>query len=83
MLPTPELIEKYIADGLDCTHVAVEGDGQHFQAIIVSEAFAGKTRVARQRIVYAALGERILGNNAEIHALSMKTYTPEEFHNNN
>lgn len=84
MLPTPELVKKYIVDGLksngiDCTHVEVEGDGQHFQAVIVSSAFAGKMPLARQRLVYAALGERMNGSNAEIHALSMKTYTPEQF----
>jgi acid stress-induced BolA-like protein IbaG/YrbA len=78
MLPTPELVKRYIADGLDCTHLEVEGDGQHFSAVIVSPAFAGKRLVQRHQIVYAALGERM---RAEIHALSMKTLTPEEFAN--
>jgi acid stress-induced BolA-like protein IbaG/YrbA len=78
MLPTPELVKRYIADGLDCTHLEVEGDGQHFSAVIVSPAFAGKRLVQRHQIVYAALGERM---RAEIHALSMKTLTPEEFTN--
>ena len=78
MLPTPELVKRYIADGLDCTHLEVEGDGQHFSAVIVSSAFAGKRLVQRHQIVYAALGERM---RAEIHALSMKTLTPEEFSN--
>ena len=41
MLPTPERIKQYIADGLDCTHLEVDGDGQHFTALIVSPAFAG------------------------------------------
>ena len=76
MLPTPELIKDYIAAGLDCTHVEVEGDGQHFSAIIVSTAFAGKRLIQRHQIVYAALGDRM---REEIHALSMKTLTPEEF----
>lgn len=76
MLPTPELIKSYIADGLACTHLDVEGDGQHFTALIVSPAFAGKRLIQRHQLVYAALGERM---KAEIHALSMKTLTPEEF----
>ena len=54
----------------------MEGDGQHFTAIIVSQAFAGKRPIQRHQIVYAALGDRM---REEIHALSMKTLTPEEF----
>jgi len=76
MLPTPELVKDYIAAGLDCTHLEVEGDGQHFNATIVSNAFAGKRLIQRHQLVYAALGDRM---KAEIHALSMKTLTPEEF----
>jgi acid stress-induced BolA-like protein IbaG/YrbA len=76
MLPTPDLVKEYIAAGLDCTHLEVEGDGQHFNAIIVSNAFVGKRLVQRHQLVYAALGDRM---RAEIHALSMKTLTPEEF----
>lgn len=76
MSTTPELIKTYIAAGLVCTHLEVEGDGRHFSAVIVSEAFAGKRPIARHQIVYAALGERM---REEIHALSMKTLTPEEF----
>jgi len=76
MLPTPELVKSYIAAGLDCTHLEVEGDGQHFNAVIVSPTFAGKRLVQRHQLVYAALGDRM---REEIHALSMKTLTPEEF----
>lgn len=84
MLPTPELVKNYIVEGLqsngiECTHVEVEGDGQHFQAVIVSASFAGKSLIQRHRLVNDALGERLQGNNAEIHALSMKTFTPEQF----
>jgi acid stress-induced BolA-like protein IbaG/YrbA len=79
MLPTPDLVKNYIAAGLNCAHLEVEGDGQHFNAVIVSEAFAGKRLVQRHQLVYAALGDRM---RAEIHALSMKTLTPEEFKNN-
>ncbi|WP_442783138.1 BolA family protein [Collimonas fungivorans] len=79
MFPTPDLVKSYIAAGLDCTHLDVEGDGQHFKAVIVSAAFAGKRPIQRHQIVYAALGDRM---REEIHALSMKTLTPEEFQEN-
>ena len=76
MSTTPELIHSYISAGLECTHLQVEGDGQHFTAVIVSPAFAGKRPIQRHQLVYAALGDRM---REEIHALSMKTLTPEEF----
>jgi acid stress-induced BolA-like protein IbaG/YrbA len=76
MLPTPDLVKSYIAAGLECTHLEVEGDGQHFNAVIVSNAFTGKRLIQRHQLVYAALGDRM---REEIHALSMKTLTPEEF----
>ncbi|MDB5766221.1 MAG: Cell division protein BolA [Collimonas fungivorans] len=79
MFPTPDLVKSYIAAGLDCSHLDVEGDGQHFKAVIVSTAFAGKRPIQRHQIVYAALGDRM---REEIHALSMKTLTPEEFQEN-
>ena len=73
---TPEAIQAYIRAKLDCDHLAVEGDGAHFQAVIVSTAFTGKSRVQRHQIVYAALGDRM---REEIHALSMQTLTPAEW----
>ena len=76
MLPTPEQVKEYIAGGLACQHLEVEGDGQHFFATIVSDAFEGKRLIARHQLVYAALGDRM---RAEIHALSMKTLTPAEW----
>ena len=76
MSTTPELIHSYISAGLECTHLQVEGDGQHFTAVIVSPSFAGKRPIQRHQLVYAALGDRM---REEIHALSMKTLTPEEF----
>ena len=72
----PESIEKSIRDGLQCTHLQVTGDGAHLEAIVVSPAFAGLPRVRRHQLVYAALGERM---REEIHALSMKTFSPEEW----
>ena len=73
---TPESVKQGIESGLTCQHVEVLGDGQHFQAVVVSVQFAGKSRVQRHQLVYAALGDRM---REEIHALSMKTLTPEEF----
>ncbi|SDV51286.1 BolA family protein [Chitinasiproducens palmae] len=76
MLPTPEQIKEYIAAGLPCDHIELEGDGQHFFATIVSAAFEGKRPIARHQLVYGALGDRM---REEIHALSMKTLTPAEW----
>ena len=73
---TPDSIREGIAAGLACKHLEVAGDGQHFEALIVSEAFDGKSRVQRHQMVYAALGERM---REEIHALSMRTLTPAEW----
>jgi acid stress-induced BolA-like protein IbaG/YrbA len=74
--PTPAQVRDYIAAGLACEHLDVEGDGRHFFATIVSAQFDGKLRVVRHQMVYAALGERM---REEIHALSMKTLTPAEW----
>ncbi len=76
MLPTPEQIQAYISEHLECTHIQVQGDGAHFQALIVSPEFAGKRTLARHQLVYKALGDRM---REEIHALSMRTLTPEEY----
>lgn len=76
MTTTPELIHGYLSAGLTCTHLEVEGDGQHFKAVIVSPEFVGKRSIQRHQIVYAALGDRM---REEIHALSMKTFTPDEY----
>jgi acid stress-induced BolA-like protein IbaG/YrbA len=72
---TPESVKSGIEAGLACERVEVTGDGQHFQAVIVSAAFAGKSRVQRHQLVYKALGDRM---REEIHALSMQTLSPEE-----
>ena len=73
----PKQIEAWIAAGLPCEHVAVQGDGQHFEAVIVSSEFAGLNRVKRQQRVNAILKTRF--DSGELHALSMKTLTPEEW----
>ena len=72
----PLSIKQGIEAGLACEHVEVVGDGQHFQALVVSTRFAGRSRVQRHQLVYAALGERM---REEIHALSIRTLTPEEW----
>jgi acid stress-induced BolA-like protein IbaG/YrbA len=72
----PEDVKSYIAEKLVCQHVEVVGDGHHFEAVIVSEAFRGKSRVQRHQLVYGALGDRM---REEIHALSMQTLTPEDW----
>ena len=76
MLPTPEQIKSYIEQGIACTHLEVEGDGQHFFATIVSPAFEGKRLIQRHQMVYGAMGDRM---KAEVHALSIKAFTPMEF----
>lgn len=75
-LPTPQELQAYLSAGLPCDHLSVTGDGQHFEATIVSPVFEGKTTLARHRMVYAVLGERM---RAEIHALSMRTLTPAQW----
>ena len=72
----PEDVKRYIAESLDCEHLEVSGDGHHFEAVIVSQAFRGKSRVQQHQLVYQALGERM---REEIHALSMQTLTPEDW----
>jgi acid stress-induced BolA-like protein IbaG/YrbA len=71
-----EQIKKIIATGLACEGLSVEGDGEHFEAIIVSAEFVGKSRVQRQQMVNALL--RTDFDSGKLHALSMKTITPDE-----
>ena len=75
-MPTPEDLREWIAASLDCAKLEVSGDGRHFEALIVSPAFEGKRAVQRHQIVYQALGDRM---REEVHALSMKTLTPDEY----
>jgi len=74
--PTADDVRGFIAAGLPCEHLAVEGDGRHFFATIVSAEFEGLLRVRRHQRVYQALGDRM---REQIHALSMKTLTPAEW----
>jgi acid stress-induced BolA-like protein IbaG/YrbA len=74
--PTAADVQRFIAQGLACEHLEVEGDGQHFFATIVSAEFEGASRIKRHQRVYQALGDRM---RQQIHALSMKTLTPAEW----
>ena len=74
--PSPLQVRDFIAAGLPCQHLEVEGDGRHFFATIVSAEFEGASRVKRHQRVYQALGDRM---REQIHALSMKTLTPAEW----
>ena len=73
----PEHIKQLILAGMACDYLELDGDGQHFQAIIVSSEFGGKNRVQRQQRVYQTLQEKLA--TGELHALSFKTLTPEEW----
>ena len=73
---TPESIQQSIAQGMQHSHLEVSGDGAHFEAVVVSDEFIGKSRVQRHQRIYQTLGDRM---REEIHALSMKTYTPQEW----
>lgn len=76
----PQQIETWIRDGLPCQHLTVDGDGQHFAAVIVSTEFAGLNRVKRQQRVNAILKPHF--DTGVLHALSMQTLTPEEWRAN-
>ena len=73
---TPEQVKSYIEQGLDCESVRVDGDGRHFEAVIVSAEFRGKNKVQQHQLVYRALGDRM---REEVHALSMQTFAPEDW----
>jgi len=70
-------IQRLIESGLPGAHVRVSGDdGQHFEAVVVAAEFSGKSLVQQHQMVYRALGEHM--RDAVIHALSLKTLTPEQ-----
>ncbi len=73
-MPTPGDIKDWIEANLPGARAEVSGDGRHFDATVVYAGFAGKSRVQQQQIVYGALGDKM---KVEIHALSMRTLTPE------
>ena len=78
-MTTAEDIQSWIQAGMQVERIDVQGDGAHFEAVIVSSEFQGKNTLARHRIVYTALGDKM---KEAIHALSMKTLTPVEAEQN-
>lgn len=73
---SPEDIKGWIEENLEGASVEISGDGHHFEAEIVCAAFAGKSRIQQHQMVYGALGDKM---KEEIHALSMRTITPEDW----
>lgn len=73
---TSDSIKQSIIAGMACEFIDLRGDGHHFEAIIVSPAFEGKSRIQQHQLVYQTLGDRM---REEIHALSMKTFTPAQW----
>ena len=69
-------LENLIKTGLPEADVTVKGEGDHFEAIVVSQQFEGRSMVQQHQLVYATLGDRMGG---EIHALALHTYTPDEW----
>ncbi len=74
---TADELQTIIAAGLKCEHLELTGDGRHWYATIVSPEFEGKRPIQRHQRVYATLGQKM--HTDEVHALSIKTYTPAEW----
>lgn len=73
----PEEIKQLIEAGIPGSEVMAKGDGSHYEVVVVSEAFEGKSMVDEQRLVYAALGDAL--TSGAIHAINIKAYTPTEW----
>jgi len=74
---TADQLHSLISAGMACDHLEVTGDGRHWDAVVVSTEFEGKRLIQRHQRVYATLGEKM--RTDEVHALSMKTFTPTEW----
>ena len=74
---TAEELQSIIQAGLPCQHLEVHGDGRHWNAVVVSSAFESLRTIARHQRVYGTLGARM--HTDEVHALSIKTFTPSEW----
>jgi acid stress-induced BolA-like protein IbaG/YrbA len=72
-----EAVAALIRDGMPGAQVEVTGDGSHFEAVVVSDLFAGKTPIQKQRLVMATVRSQI--ESGELHALSVKTFTPRQW----
>lgn len=73
----PAAIKQMITDALSDATVIVEGDGRHFDVVVVSPDFSDKSRIQKQQLVYKALGDSI--TSGKLHAIALKTFTPEEW----
>lgn len=73
----PETVKRLIEDGLAGSQVQVTGDGRHFEALVVNQAFAGKNMLQQHRMVYAAMGDSF--DTEAVHALALKTFTPDQW----
>ena len=71
-----EELKKLIEVGVPGAEVTVQGDGDHFEATVVSADFEGKSMVQQHQIVYGALGDLLQG---EVHALALRTLTPKQW----
>ena len=74
-------IKRLIEAGVPGATAHVEGDGRHFRAVVVAEAFAGLTRIRQHRLVYETLRESF--DTEVLHALSIETWTPERWAQSN
>lgn len=74
---TADQIKDMIAAGLQCAHISLNGDGRHWFTTIVSPDFEGRRAIQRHQMVYATLGDKM--KTDEVHALSIKAYTPSEW----
>ena len=74
---TADQIKALIATHLACQHLELDGDGRHWYAVVVSAEFEGKRAIARHQRMYATLGDKM--KTDEVHALSIKAFTPAEW----
>ena len=73
----PQAVKQLIEAGLPGSWVEVTGDGRHFEAVVVNQAFEGENMLQQHRLVYAALGDSF--DTEVVHALALKTYTPAQW----
>ncbi len=71
------VVKSLLDAHLDNCEVTVQGEGSHYDILVVGEIFAGLRPVAKQQLVYAVLNEKI--GDGSIHAVNIRTYTPEEW----
>ena len=77
----PEIIKQLIESGLPNAEAYVDGDGAHFTAIVICPQFAGKSRIQKQQLVYDTVKPQLM--DGSLHALSVKTFTPDEWQERN